>query len=87
MTSGSIQLRPRRRRLRLPAWATSAGMGITAGIIVVTVLVLYYAGKQLMKPAEWQRFIWEGPAASTETELPPPTEAEVGAATPPPPTQ
>jgi hypothetical protein len=86
-STGSIQLRARRRRLiRLPAWATSAGMGITAGLIVVTVLVLYYVGRQLMKPAEWQQFLIHGPVSS-ETELPPATEAEVGAATPPPPMQ
>ncbi len=86
MTStGSIQLRRRRRRFRLPAWATSAGMGVTAGIIVVAVLMLYYLGRHLMKPADWQQFIING--ASTETELPPPTESEVGATTPPPPAQ
>ncbi len=87
-TSGTIQVRSRRRRLfRAPSWATSAGLGISAGIIVVVVLMLYYFGRQWMQPGEWQQFILGGPSASTNTELPAPTEAETGATPPPPPTQ
>jgi hypothetical protein len=76
VSSGRIQLKPRRRRwIKLPQWANSAGMGITAGIIVALLLVVYYFRQHFAVPTEWQNFIIHGPATATESELSPPTDA------------
>jgi hypothetical protein len=85
VSSGRIQLKPRRRRLiKLPPWVTSAGMGVTAGVIVAILLVVYYFRQYLAVPSDWQEFIIHGPATATEGELPSPTDAEGGATTTPP---
>jgi hypothetical protein len=84
VSSGKIQLKPRRRRLiKLPPWVTSAGMGIAAGILVAILLVVYSFRQYFAVPDDWQQFIIHGPATAADGELPAPTDSETGAATPP----
>ncbi len=58
-------------------------MGVTAGVIVAILLVVYYFRQYLAVPSDWQEFIIHGPATATEGELPSPTDAEAGTTTPP----
>jgi hypothetical protein len=50
-------------------------MGITAGIVVAILLVIYYFRQHFGVPTEWQEFIIHGPATATEGELTTPAEA------------
>ncbi|MGD9721637.1 MAG: hypothetical protein AB7O59_05885 [Pirellulales bacterium] len=76
---------PRRGFSRDYAWKRPVALGIMAGVVAVSFFLVYMLGRSLMRNEELKQFIWEGPKASSEGALPPPTDAETGAAATPPP--
>jgi hypothetical protein len=87
-STSNLPIRTGRRRYgRGNTWKGPVALGIFAGALVISLLLLYYVGRNLSIPREWKSFILEGPTSSSDSAPPSPGEEETRSEPPPAPAQ